>query len=134
MKSPAPTHEKLVEHRRENKVVLEIDIRPRSMGMELPWDWIQIPRTKSVQRAAVLGRKKALNFMLEVYGATTGRIRDTLCGGCAERHSRNSLVAPTLIDFTSKTTIIDLTSGKAQLAFRLLCLSTHHGVADSEYR
>ena len=134
MSSPASTHGKPVEHRRENKIVLEIEIRPRSVGVELPWGCIQIPRTKSVQRPTVLGNKKALNFKLEVHGATTGRIRDSLCERCAEKESRNSLVEPTLVDFTSKTNIIDLKNGKAQVTFRFLCLSTHHGLADSEYR
>ena len=133
MSSPASTHGKLVEHRRENKIVLEIEIRPRSMRTELPWDCVQIPRTKSVQRSAVLGDKEALHFKLEVHGATTGRIRDRLCERCNEKESRNSSVAPTLVDFTSKTNIIDLKRGKAQVAFRFLCLSTHHGLADSEY-
>ena len=134
MLSPASTHGKPVEHRRENKITLEIEIRPRSIGMELPWDCIQIPHTKSVQRPTVLGNKKALNFKLEVHGATTGRIRDSLCERCNEKESRNSLVEPTLVDFTSKTDIIDLKNGKAQVTFRFLCLSIHHGLADSEYR
>ena len=133
MSNPASTHGNLVEHRRENKIVLEIEIRPRSIGMELPWDCIQIPRTKSVQRSAALGNKEALHFQLEVHGATTGRIRDRLCERCAEKESRNSSVEPTLVDFTSKTNIIDLKRGKAQVAFRFLCLSTHHGLADTEY-
>ena len=134
MLSPASTLGRPVEHRRENKIVLEIEIRPRSIGTELPWDCIQIPRTKSVQRPTALGNKKALNFKLEVHGATTGRPRDTLCERCTEKESRNSSVVPTLVDFTSKTSIIDLTSGKAKVAFRFLCLSTHHGLADAEYR
>jgi hypothetical protein len=133
MSSPASNPWKPVEHRRENKIVLEIEIRPRSIGMELPWDCIQIPRTKSVQRSTVPGNKEALNFKLEVQSATTGRIRDALCERCTEKESRNSLVEPTLVDFTSKTNIINLKSGKAQVAFRFLCLSTHHGLADSEY-
>jgi len=134
MSSPASTHGKPVEHRRENKIVFEIDIRPGSIGLELPWDCIQIPRTKSVQRSTDPGNKRALNFKLEVHGATTGRIRDALCERCARKESRNSLVEPTLVDFASKTNIINLKSGKAQVAFRFLCLSTHHGLADSEYR
>ena len=134
MSSPASTHGNPVEHRRENKIVLEIEIRPRAIGMALPWDCIQIPRTKSVHHPTVLGNKKALNFKLEVHGATTGRIRDSLCERCTEKESRNSSVVPTLVDFTSKSSVIDLTSGKAQVAFRFLCLSTHHGLADSEYR
>ena len=134
MLSPTSTHGKPVEHRRENKIVLEIEIRPRSIGMGLPWDCIQIPRTKSVQRPTAPGNKKALNFKLEVHGATTERIRDSLCERCTEKESRNSSVEPTLVDFTSKTSIVDLTNGKAQVAFRFLCLSTHHGLADSEYR
>ena len=133
MSSPASTHGKSVEHRRENKIVLEIEIRPRSIGMQLPWDYIQIPCTKSVQRSSDPGRKKTLDFKLEVHSATTGRIRDALCERCNEKASRNSSVAPALVDFTSRTNIIDLQSGKAQVAFRFLCLSTHHGLADSEY-
>jgi len=134
MSSPASTRGKPVEHRRENKIVLEIDIRPRSVGTELPWDYIRIPRTKSVQRPTVPGNEKALNFKLEVRGATTGRIRDALCERCTDKESRNSIVAPTLVDFTSKASIIKLNSGRALVAFRFLCLSTHHGPADSEYR
>jgi len=133
MSSPASTHGTPVEHRRENKIVLEIEIRPRSMGLELPWDCIRIPRTKSVRGSTVPGNKRALNFKLEVQSATTGRIRDALCERCTEKESRNSLIAPTLVDFTSKTNIIDLKDGKAQVTFRFLCLSTHHGLADSEY-
>jgi len=133
MSSPASTGGKPVKHRRENKIVLELDIRRRSVGTELPWDYIRIPRTKSVQRHTVLGNEKALNFKLEVHGATTGRIRDALCERCTDKESRNSIVAPTLVDFTSKTNMIKLKSGRAQVAFRFLCLSTHHGLADSEY-
>ena len=133
MSTPASAHGNPVEHRRENKIVLEIEILPRSIDMQLPWDYIQIPRTKSVQRSTDLGKKKTLNFKLEVHSATTGRIRDALCERCNEKESRNSSVAPTLVDFTSKTNIIDLKSGQAQVAFRFLCLSTHHGPADSEY-
>jgi hypothetical protein len=132
MSSPASTQGNTVEHRRETKIVLEIEIRPRSIGMERPWDCIQIPHTKSVQRDAVLGNKRPLNFKLEVSGATTERILD-LCERCAEKESRNTVVQPILVDFTSKTNIIDLARGKAQVAFRFLCLSTHHGLADSEY-
>ena len=133
MSTPPSAHGKPVEHRRENKIVLEIEIRPRSIGIGFPWDCIQIPRTKSVQRSTDLGNKKALNFKLEVHSATTGKIRDALCERCNEKESRNSSVAPTLVDFTSKSNIIDLKSGKAQVAFRFLCLSTHHGLADTEY-
>ena len=133
MSSPASTHGKLVEHRRENKILLEIETRPRSMRMELPWGCIQIPQTESVQRSAVLGNKEGLHFKLEVHDATTGRIRDRLCERFAEKESRNSSVEPTLVDFTSKTNIIDLKGGKAQVASRFLCPSIHHGLADSEY-
>lgn len=57
---PAPGE--LVEHCCENKIVLEIKIRSRSTGTELLWDCIHIPRTKSVQRSAILGGKKAFEF------------------------------------------------------------------------
>jgi len=134
MLSPAPTHGNLVEHRRENRIALEIEIRPRSVGSELPWDCIRIPRTKSVQRPAVLGNRNTLDFRLEVQGATTGTVYTSLCERCTEKESRNSTLLPRLVDFTSKTNIIDLKSGKAQVTFRFLCLSTHHGVSDSEYR
>lgn len=134
MSSPAPTPGTPIEHRRENKIVLEIKIRPRSTGSDLPWDCIHIPRTKSVQRPADFACKKALEFRLEVQGATTGTIRDGLCERCTEKESRNSLRPPTLVDFASKTDTIDLKSGNAQVTFRFLCLSTHHGIADSEYR
>jgi hypothetical protein len=79
MSSPASTHGKTVERRRENKIVLEIEIRSRFIGTELPGDCIPIPRTKLVQRSTVLGNKKALHFKLEVQSATTRRIRDGLC-------------------------------------------------------
>ena len=134
MSSPASTLGTLIEHRRENKIVLEIKIRPRSTVTQLPWDCMHIPRTKSVQRSAVLEGKKALEFRLEVQGATTGTIREALCERCAQKESRNSLLSPTLVDFASKTDIIDLEGDNAQVAFRFLCLSTHHGIADSEYR
>jgi hypothetical protein len=133
MSSPSSTHVELIEHRRDNRIVLEIEIHPY-LGMELPWDCIQIPRTKSVQRSTSLGNKKALNFRLEVHGATTGRIRDTLCERCNEKESRNTSLEPTIVDFKSKTNFIDLKSGKARVTFRFLCLSTHHGISDSEYR
>ena len=134
MSSPPPTPGKLVKHRRENKIILEIKLRPRSTITELPWECIHIPRTKSVQRSADLGGKKALQFRLEVQGATTGTIRDALCERCTEKESRNSLRPLTIVDFASKTDIIDLKGGNAQVHFRFLCLSTHHGIADSEYR
>ena len=89
MSSPASTHGKPVEHRHENKIALEIEIRSGSIGFELPWDRIQIPRTTSVQRSTGLGNEGALNFKLEVQGATAGRIRDALCERCARRESRD---------------------------------------------
>jgi len=134
MLSPASTNGTPVEHRREKRIVLEIEIRPRSIGMELPWTCIQISPTKSVQRSTVLGNKEALNFKLEVHGATSGRIRDALCKRCIEKESRNSLILPTLVDFTSKTNVVELKGGRTEVAFRFLCLSTHHGLANSEYR
>jgi hypothetical protein len=134
MSNPAPTHGKPVEHRRENRIVLEIEIRPRSVGTEIPWGCIRIPCTKSVRRSAALGEKKTLDFRLEVHGATTGTVCDALCERCTEKESRNSLLPPKLVDFTSKTDIIDLKNGKAQVTFRFLCLSTHHRNSDSEYR
>jgi len=81
----------------------------RSIGVDLPWDYIRIPQTKSVKRF-VTGNKKALNFRLEVQGATTGTLRDSLCRTCTEREPRNSLIPRTLVDFTSKTDIVDLCS------------------------
>ena len=133
MSSPPSTHGKPVEHRRENKIVLEIEIRPRSIGMELPWDCIRIPQTKSVKRS-VRGNWKALDFRLEVQGATTGMIRDSLCRTCTEREPQNPLIPRTVVDFTSKTNIIHLKNGKAKVSFRFLCLPTHHRSADSAYR
>ena len=133
MSSPAPTDGNLVEHRRDTRIILEIEIRPRSIGVDLPWDSIRMPRTKSVKRS-VTGNKKALDFRLEVQGATTGTIRSSLCRTCTEREPRNSLIPRTLVDFTSKTDVIDLKNGKAEVIFRFLCLSTHHGPADSEFR
>ena len=133
MSSPAPTDGHLVEHRRDTRIILAIEIRPRSIGMDLPWDCIRIPQTKSVKRS-VTENRKALDFQLEVRGATTGTLRDSLCRTCTLREPRNTLVPPKLVDFTSKTDIIDLKNGKAEVTFRFLCLSIHHGPADSEYR
>src|SRR5258706_2017455 len=122
MSSPAQTDGNLVEHRRDTRIILEIEVRPRSVGVNLPWDSIRIPRTKSVKRS-LTGHKKALDFRLEVQGATTGTLRDSLCRTCAEREPRNSLVPPTLVDFKSTTDVINLKNGKAQVTFRFLCLS-----------
>ena len=133
MSSPASTDGHLVEHRRDTRIILDIEIRSRSMGTNLPWDCIRIPQTKSVKRSAA-GNKRALDFRVEVKGATTGNLRDSLCRTCTLREPQNSLIPRTVVDFTSKTDIIDLKNGKAEVAFRFLCLSTHHGVADSEYR
>ena len=133
MSSPAPTDGHLVEHRRDTRIILEIEVRPSSIGVDLPWDSIRIPQTKSVKSSAT-GHKKALDFRLEVQGATTGTPRNSLCRSCTEREPRNSLIPQTLVDFTSRTDIIDLKNGKAEVTFRFLCLSTHHGSADSEYR
>ena len=133
MSSPAPTDGNLVEHRRDTRVILEIEIRSRSIGANIPWDSIRIPHTKSVKSSAT-GHKKTLDFRLEVQGATTGTLLNSLCRPCTEREPRNSLVPRTIVDFTSKTDIIDLKNGKAEVTFRFLCLSTHHGSADSEYR
>jgi len=133
MSSPAPTHGNLIEHRRDTRIILEVEIRPRTIGADLPWDCIRIPQTKSVKRS-VPGNKKALDFWLEVQGASTGKIRDSLCQPCTEREPRNSLTPRTLVDFTSRADIIDLENGKAEVTFRFLCLSTHHGPADSSYR
>jgi hypothetical protein len=133
MSSPASTDGQLVEHRRDTRVILDIEIRSRSTGMTLPWGCIRIPQTKSVKRS-VTGNTKALDFRLEVIGATTGALRDSLCRTCTLREPRNSLIPRTLVDFSSKTDIIDLKNGKAEVAFWFLCLSTHHGTADSEYR
>ena len=133
MSSPAPTDGCLVEHRRDARIILEIEVRPRSIGANLPWDAIRIPQTKSVKRS-VAGNKKALDFRLEVQGAATGALRDSLCHACTLREPRNSLIPGTLVDFTSKSDIIKLKNGKAEVAFRFLCLSTHHGPADSEYQ
>jgi hypothetical protein len=132
MSSPASTDGHLVEHRRDARIILQIKIRPRSTA-NCPWDCIRIPQTKSVKRS-VIGNKRALDFRLEVRGATTGTLRDSLCRACAEREPQNSLIPQTLVDFTSKTDIIDLKNGKAEVPFRFLCLSAHHGLADSEYR
>ncbi len=131
--SPASTDGNLVEHRRDNRIVLEIEIRPRSIGVNLPWDSIRIPQTKSVKRS-VTGNKKTLDFRLEIQGATTGTIRDSLCWTCTEREPQNLLTPRRLVDFTSRTDVIDLKNGKAEVTFRFLCLSTHHGPRDSEYR
>jgi len=133
MSSPAPTDGHLVEHRRDTRIMLNIEIRPRSMGTNLPWDCIRIPQTKSVKRS-VVGNQKALDFRVEVKGATTGTLRDSLCRNCTLREPRNSLIPRTVVDFTSRTDIIDLKNGKAEVAFRFLCLSIHQGPADSEYR
>ena len=133
MSRPTPTDGNLVEHRRDALIILEIEIRPRFIGVGLPWDSIRIPQTKSVKRF-VTGHKKALEFRLEVQGATTGTIHDFLCQNCTEREPRISLIPRTLVDFNSKTNVIDLKNGKAEVAFRFLCLSTHHGPMDSEYR
>jgi hypothetical protein len=133
MSSPAPTDGHLIEHRRDSRIVLNVEIRSRSMGINLPWDCIRIPQTKSVKRS-VAGNKKTLDFRLEVKGATTGTLRDSLCRTCTLREPRNSLIPRTLVDFTSKTDIIDLKNGKAEVTFRFLCLSIHQGPADSEYR
>ena len=133
MSSPTPTDGYLVEHRRDTRIILAIEMRSRSIGMDLPWDCIRIPQTKSVKRS-VTENKKALDFRLEVRGATTGTLRDSLCRTCTLREPRNTLIPRTLVDFTSKTDIIDLKNGKAEVTFRFLCLSIHHGPADSEYR
>ena len=133
MSSPAPTDGHLVEHRRDTRIILALEIRSRSVGIDLPWDCIRIPQTKSVRRS-VAGNRKALDFRLEVKGATTGTLRDSLCHTCTLREPRNTLIPRTLVDFTSKTDIIKLKNGKAEVAFRFLCLSIHHGSVDSEYR
>ena len=133
MSSPAPTDGHLVEHRRDTRIILVIEIRSRSIGMDPPWDCIRIPQTKSVKRS-VTENRKVLDFRLELRGATTGTLCDSLCRTCTLREPRNTLVPRTLVDFTSKTDIIDLKNGKAEVTFRFLCLSIHHGPADSEYR
>jgi hypothetical protein len=133
MLSPAPTDENLVEHRRDAQVILEIEIHPRSIGVNLPWNCIRIPQTKSVRRS-VTGNKKALDFRLEVQGAKTGTPCNYLCHRCTLREPQTFLIPQTVVDFNSKTDIINLKNGRAKVAFWFLCHSTHHDPADSEYR
>ena len=64
-----------IEHRRENKIVLEIEVRPHSIGMELLWECIQIPRTKSVQRSTAFFTRFGDNVVSTVRYECSERLR-----------------------------------------------------------
>jgi hypothetical protein len=78
--------------------------------------------------------RKPLFLSLDLKGGTSNVLRNTACHACTStRRARSVHLGLTIVDFSSKTDLIDLQEGKAQLAFRFTCYPHHHFRADKEY-
>lgn len=133
MVSPEALDERPIEHRRDVLLKLEISVFAETFCVDSPEYCIRVPRTKSVKRSGSRRGRTVLDLRLEVLGATTGKALMSACHTCSIRESPSS-ASLSMVDFVAKEDLINLKQGKAQIAFRFLCLPGHHGTMDKEYR
>jgi len=125
--------ERPIEHRREVKLKFEIFVSAQSSGVYSPEYCIRVPKTNSVKKSGSRRKRTVLDLELEVQGATTGNPLMFACHKCSIRESPSSVQPLSMIDFVSKEHLINVNKGKADIAFRFLCLPGHHGTMDEEY-
>ena len=133
MASPEAPDEKPIEHRRDVQLKLEISVYDEPPVIDTPEYCIKVPKTKSVKRSGSHDERIVLELMLEVRGATTGRTLMSACHACSVRESSPSANLP-MVDFVAKKNLINVRGGKADIAFRFICLPGHHGTIDEEYQ
>jgi len=134
MVSPEALDERPIEHRRDVQLKLEISVSAEPFGVYPPEYCIKVPKTKSVRKSGSRRKRTVLDLQLEVQGATTGNPLMFACHKCSIRESPSSTERVPMIDFVSKEDLIDVNEGKADIAFRFLCLPGHHGTMDEEYK
>jgi len=131
---PVAIDERPIKHRREVKLRLEIFVSAEPFGVYSPEYCIKVPKTKSVKKSGSRPERTVLDLELEVQGATTGKPLMFACHKCSIRESPSSDELLSMIDFVSKEHLINVNEGKADIAFRFLCLPGHHGTIDEEYK
>jgi hypothetical protein len=85
-----------------------------------------------VKNVVSIEMRKPLFLCVDLKGGTSNVLRDTACRACTKR-ARWAVSELAIVDFSSKTNIIDLREGKAQVSFRFTCYPQHHFLADKEY-
>jgi len=134
MVSPEALDERPIEHRRDVQLKLEISVSAEPFGVSPPGYCIKVPKTKSVKKSGSRRKRTVLDLELEVQGATTSKLLKFACHKCSIRESPSSTECLSMIDFVSKEHLINVNEGKADIAFRFLCLPGHHGTMDEEYK
>jgi len=133
MASPKPRDERPIEHRRDVLLRLEISVSEDPFGVDPLEYCIKVPKTKSVKKVGSRIGRTVLDLRLEVQGATTDKALLSACRTCSNRESSPSANIP-MVDFVAKEDLINVEGGKANIAFRFLCLSGHHGTMDKAYK
>ena len=133
MAFPEALDEKPIEHRRDIQLKLEISVSPEPSVVDTPGYCIRVPKTKSVKRFGSHDERIVLDLMLEVRGATTGRVLKFACHACSVRECSPSANLP-MVDFVAKEDLIKVKGRKVYPAFRFICLPGHHGTMDEEYQ
>ena len=130
---PEALDERPIEHRRDIQLKLEVSIVAEPPNVDSPEYCIRVPSTKSVKRPGSSSGRTILDLRLEVLGATTGKALMSACHACSRRESSPPSDV-SMVDFVAKNDMISVKQGKADVAFRFLCLPAHHRTMDKEYR
>jgi hypothetical protein len=114
----------------ESLIQLDLAICPIPPGAPFLWDSIKIPKTESVKDTAAITLQRYLNFSLELRGATSNEACRSVCRVCGRRKSQRGT---DIVDFNSRTDLVEIVDGRARICFHLKCYARHHQRGDDEF-
>ena len=135
---PKPSRDMtIIRHRRDLRVEMGIILGSLSTPYGIPWDGIRLPYTYSVQNRVHASTRSLLQLNVILLAAEREEPFEEVCEKCKSREGRRKGAdgcVMGLIDFHSKSDVLDLREGKATIAFKFVCDSKHHGRGSDAFR
>ena len=126
-----------IRHRRCLPVNLRIIIGSPSTSDSIPWDGIRLPFTYSVDTTVGDSTRPLLQLNVVLLATESEETIKEVCEKCKLREGKRKGAGECmmgLVDFKSKSDILDLHEGKTTIEFKFICDSKHHGKGSDAFR
>ena len=126
-----------IRHRRCLPVKMSIIIGSPSTSNSVPWDGIRLPYTYSVENRVGDSTRPLLQLNVILLATESEETIKEVCEKCKSREGKKKGADECmmgLVDFHSKSDILDLDEGKANIVFKFTCDSKHHGKGSDAFR
>ena len=103
----------------------------------IPWDGIRLPYTYSVESRVGDSTRPLLQLNVVLLATESEETITEVCERCKSREGKKKGADECtmgLVDFHSRSDVLDLHGGKTTIVFKFICDSKHHGKGHEAFR